>query len=53
MLGPTLWNLFFSDVAPSAAASGGEEKMFADDLSVFQQFDQYTPSEEVKSKLEE
>ena len=51
VLGPPLWNAFFADVAVPASSTGGEEGMFADDLNVFQQFDQRTPLEEVKSAL--
>ena len=50
VLGPTLWNLFFADVA-TPARSGGEETMFADDLSVFQEFDRETPSETIREDL--
>ena len=35
VLGPPLWNVFFSDVAIPAKALGGKEAMFADDLNVF------------------
>ena len=38
VLGPPLWNVFFHDVADSARGHGGEEAMFADDLSVFKNF---------------
>ena len=37
VLGPPLWNDFFSDVAVTAPSTGGEPSVFADDLSVFQQ----------------
>ena len=52
VLGPPLWNSFFADVAVPARSTGGEEGMFADDLNVFQQFDQRTPLNEVKNVLE-
>ena len=39
VLGPPLWNTFFSDVTQPAASTGGEPSIFADDLSVFQKFD--------------
>ena len=34
VLGPTLWNTFFGDVAATVTSSGGEETIFADDLNV-------------------
>ena len=39
VLGPSLWNSFFSDVSVPAKSTGGRESMFADDLNVFQEFD--------------
>jgi len=53
VLGPTLWNLFFSDVATPATMAGGDEAMFADDLNVFQQFDKDEPPDNINNKLEE
>jgi len=47
ILGPPLWNTFFSDVVHSAASTGGEPSMFADDLSVFQKFDKSESNEEL------
>jgi hypothetical protein len=45
VLGPPLWNTFFADVSEPAASTGGQAKMFADDLNVFQEFDRLeTPS---------
>ena len=38
VLGPALWNVFFSDVAFAAACGGGETAAFADDLNVFKKF---------------
>ena len=35
VLGPTLWNSFFADVAIEAASGGGTPRKFADDLNVF------------------
>jgi len=52
VLGPPLWNSFFSDVAQPARSSGGSEAMFADDLNVFQEVDKITPLAEVQGKLE-
>ena len=51
VLGPPLWNTFFADVDEPARSTGGKEKMFADDLSVFQPFDRLTPPEECKAVL--
>ena len=53
VLGPPLWNLFFADVALPAQSTGGEEALFADDLSVFQKFDRFLPVADVKAKLSE
>ena len=33
VLGPPLWNTFFSDVTQPAASTGGDPSIFADDLS--------------------
>ena len=38
VLGPPLWNVFFSDVVQPASSLGGEPSLFADDLNVFQLF---------------
>ena len=46
VLGPPLWNTFFSDVTLPASSTGGEPSMFADDLSVFQKFDRRVPNSE-------
>ena len=51
VLGPPLWNAFFSDEAPSARSTGGREAMFADDLNVFQQFKKKTPVQECKDAM--
>ena len=53
VLGPPLWNVFFSDVAMPARSSGGKEAMFADDLNMFQEFDRLTPLPKVMEKLSE
>ena len=47
VLGPCLWNVFFADVTGPAASTGGDAKMFADDLNVFQKFDQKVGNEEI------
>ena len=51
VFGPPLWNSFFADVAIPASSTGGDEGMFADDLNVFQQFDQRVPLDEIKATL--
>ena len=38
VLGPTLWNAFFHDVASAASWNGGKAVMFADDLNIFKEF---------------
>ena len=52
VLGPTLWNLFFSDVADAASNLGGTEAMFANDLNVFRRFDRQTPSNDIVEALD-
>ena len=47
VLGSCLWNVFFADVTGPAASTGGDAKMFADDLNVFQKFDQKVGNEEI------
>jgi hypothetical protein len=47
VLGPPLWNLFFADVILPAESTGGDGKIFADDLNVFKEFDIATPSAEM------
>ena len=51
VLGPPLWNIFFADVGTSASSTGGAEHKFADDLNVFQEFDQHEPLENINSNL--
>ena len=46
VLGPPLWNTFFSDVTIAASTTGGKPSMFADDLNVFQKFDRRVSNEE-------
>ena len=43
VLGPPLWNTFFSDVALTVGPgpNGAEPSQFADDLSIFQKFDRH------------
>ena len=51
IMGPMLWNTFFSDVAMPAKCAGGSEKIFADDFSVLQEFDRATPTAACEAKL--
>jgi len=52
VLGPPLWNTYFSDVNVPAKSTGGREAMFADDLNVFQEFDRQQPLPEIQGTLE-
>jgi len=47
-----LWNSFFSDVGVPAKSTGGREEKFADDLNVFQEFDQRKSLAEVHNTLQ-
>ncbi len=38
VLGPSLWNVFFADVATVVQASGLNEALFADDLTAYASF---------------
>ena len=51
VLGPTLWNSFFSDIAFAASSGGGEGRLFADDLNVFKQFALSVPNSQVKANM--
>ena len=53
VLGPSLWNSFFSDVSVPAKSTGGRESMFADDLNVFQEFDRKKNLAEVQDTLQQ
>ena len=52
VLGPPLWNTFFSDVSAAASSTGGRGQMLADDLNVFQSFDTKESLEKCQSELE-
>jgi hypothetical protein len=52
VLGPPLWNGFFADVSVPASSTGGKASKFADDLNVFQQFDQHVPLDEITDRLD-
>ena len=46
--GPTLWDVFFSDVSLVPAASmGGQDIMFVDDSNLFKECDQHVSLEQV------
>ena len=47
VLGPPLWNVFFSDVDKAASANNATVVKFADDLSCFKLFPTTTANEEV------
>ena len=51
VIGPPLWDTFFGDVSLSAASTGGQEAVFADDLNVFQIFDRLASQDTVLQKL--
>ena len=51
VLGPTLWNSFFSDIAFAASSGGGEGRLFADDLNVFKKFPLLVINAEVKANM--
>ena len=42
----------FAEVATPARSTGGEEALFADDLSVSQKFDRFLPVEDVRAELQ-
>jgi hypothetical protein len=52
VLGPPLWNTFFSDVSEPASSCGGDEAMFADDLNVFQKFPCQAPLAECQESMD-
>ena len=52
VLGPPLWNTFFSDVSIPASSTGGEPSIFADDLSVFQKFDRKAKNSDCLNTME-
>ena len=53
VLGPPLWNCFFHDVAEPASWRGGEEAMFADDLSVFKTYPDSYPNSDIVADMSE
>ena len=51
VLGPPLWNVFFSDVTQPASSLGGSPYSFADDLTVFQKFAQTDDNENIHRQM--
>ena len=47
VLGPPLWNIFFSDVTQPASSLGGDPSLFADDLAMFQKFAKTETNEQI------
>ena len=47
VLGPPLWNVFFSDVTQPAASTGGSPSLFADDLSVVRKLDRLDENSDI------
>ena len=47
VLGPSFWNIFFSDVHGPAESTGCRERRFAGDLSMSKSFARTTPNEEI------
>ena len=52
VLGPPLWNVFFEDVTPTAASTGGKPAEFADDLTVSKKFPKNVSNAEIKRDLQ-
>ena len=53
VLGPTLWNVFFHDVAFAAAGIDTTEALFADDLSVYKSFAVAVSNEDIKHDMQQ
>ena len=51
VLGPCLWNVFFSDVEIPSSSTGGEEAMFADDLNVFKKYNRLQSNTIIKKEM--
>ena len=51
VLGPALWNVFFGDVALPASLEGGQPSMFADDISISQDFPTSMLNAQVRQKM--
>ena len=53
VLGPTLWNAFFSDIVDDVGIAPHECNLFADDLTVFSKYPQTLANEVIRVDLEE
>ena len=51
VLGPTLWNVFFHDVAFAAAGVDTTEAMFADDLSLYKSYPVSISNNDIQSDM--
>ena len=51
VLGPILWNIFFSDIHEVAESTGCTENRFADDLSTYKCYPASTPNVDIISDL--
>jgi len=51
VLGPSLWNVFFHDVANEASCLGGKEQLFADDLTVSKAYATNITNEEIAADM--
>ena len=51
VLGPPLWNVFFSDVSEAVAVDGFVHVKFADDLSIYKRYDKKVPNANVQEDL--
>ena len=53
VLGPTLWNIFFHDVAFASAGPHTTQAMFADDLNVYKIYDNSCSNDDIVSSMEQ
>ena len=53
VLGPAPWNTFFHDVSGPASSHGGQETLFADDLSVSKRYDLSVSNTQIFDDLNE
>ena len=53
VLGPALWNTFFHDVSGPASSHGGQETLFADDLSVSKRYELSVSNTQIFDDLNE
>ena len=52
VLGPSLWNIYFSDIHEPAESTGCREERFADDLSTSKSFAKGTPNKDIFDDLQ-